>query len=240
MKLILEQVQKSFGDKQVLKEATAEFVQGKVTALLGRNGAGKTTLFSLIARERTVSGGRIAIEEGSKIRPVVPEDVFFMVSEPRLPNFLTGRELLEFFIEANRKKFDVLPDIEEAFAQIDFAVEDRDRLIHTYSTGMKNKLQMMMFLLLRPPVILMDEPLTSLDVVVQHEMKQLIRGVRSEHIILFSTHILQLARDLCDDIVLLRDGRLRPIHEELDQPDVEERVIRLLTEDVDAEEEGRQ
>ena len=84
-------------------------------------------------------------------------------------------------------------DLNAYFSQIDFAPDDLDRLIQSYSTGMKNKLKMLMFMILRPRVILMDEPLTSLDVVVQHEMKEWIRIIRRDHIILFSTHILQLS-----------------------------------------------
>lgn len=93
--------------------------------------------------------------------------------------------MLAFFVEANREKIHKDVNLDQYFDQIDFAVEDRDRLLQSYSTGMKNKIQMLMFMILRPPVILMDEPLTSLDVVVQHEMKELIRSIRGEHIILF-------------------------------------------------------
>ena len=81
----------------------------------------------------------------------------------------------------------------------------------------------------RPPVILLDEPLTSLDVVVALEMKRLLRSMQKDHVIIFSTHILQLATDLCDEIVILSDGRLRQIdHEMLKQKDFEEQIIELL------------
>lgn len=231
MRLHVEGLEKSFGDKHVLCEANAVFEQGTVYALLGRNGAGKTTLFSLIAGERTKDGGRVMLEENGQMQPLLPEDAFFMVSEPTLPNFLTGRELLQFFVEANAEKIGRQIDLNAYFSQIDFALDDQDRLIQSYSTGMKNKLQMLMFMILRPRVILMDEPLTSLDVVVQHEMKEWIRLIRRDHIILFSTHILQLAKDLCDKVVLLKKGTLVAVEEDLREADMENRVIRLLTEE---------
>ena len=94
---------------------------------------------------------------------------------------------------------------------------------------MKNKLQMICFMISRPPVILLDEPLTSLDVVVALEMKQLLRRMQKNHVIIFSTHILQLATDLCDEIVVLSEGRLRQIdHEMLKSKDFEEQIIELL------------
>ena len=93
----------------------------------------------------------------------------------------------------------------------------------------ENKLQMICFMISRPPVILLDEPLTSLDVVVALEMKQLLRRMQKNHVIIFSTHILQLATDLCDEIVVLSEGRLRQIdHEMLKSKDFEEQIIELL------------
>lgn len=106
---------------------------------------------------------------------------------------------------------------------------DRHKLIKGYSHGMKNKVQMLMLLIARPPVILLDEPLTSFDVVVALEIKQLLREIRPDHILIFSTHILQLATDLCDEIVVLSDGRLSRLdHSLLDSPDFEARLIELL------------
>ena len=98
-----------------------------------------------------------------------------------------------------------------------------------YETGMKNKMQMLCFIISKPPVILLDEPLTSLDVVVALEIKKLLREMRQDHIILFSTHILQLATDLCDEIVLLNDGKLEQVdHSIIGDPQFEERIVSLL------------
>ena len=66
-----------------------------------------------------------------------------------------------------------------------------------YSHGMKNKMQMLVNIVARPPLLLLDEPLTSLDVVVAEEMKGMLRQIKDGRIILFSTHILDLALDLC-------------------------------------------
>jgi ABC-2 type transport system ATP-binding protein len=77
----------------------------------------------------------------------------------------------------------------------------------------------------------LDEPLTSLDVVVALEIKRLLRDMRKNHIIIFSTHILQLARDLCDEIVVLNEGVLSLLDKEhLDNPNFEDEIIELLRE----------
>lgn len=89
--------------------------------------------------------------------------------------------------------------------------EDRDKLLKDYSHGMKNKMQMLINIIAQPNILLLDEPLTSLDVVVAEEMKQLLRSLKQDRITIFSTHIMDLALDLCDEIVLLNHGELEVV-----------------------------
>lgn len=230
MELVLEHLQKSFGTKAVLQDISGMFRRGKIYGLLGRNGAGKTTLFNCLSDELTPDGGgaRLRMDDGTE-RPLNSEDVGYVFSTPILPDFLTGREFLKFYIDINRERADPGKTADDYFDMVSIAAEDRDRLIKGYSHGMKNKLQMLGFLIARPPVILLDEPLTSFDVVVALEIKKLLRESREEHIIIFSTHILQLATDLCDEIVVLSEGRLEQVdHELLKSADFESRIIELL------------
>lgn len=237
MKLIVKNLSKTFGKKEVLKNASYTFDQGEVYALLGRNGAGKTTLFKLITDSIVKDSGEVLLEIDGKTSPLDFKDVFFMVSEPELPKFLTGREFISFFIEANKENIKDTKDLDSYFSLVDLDIDDSNRLIQDYSTGMKNKLQMLMFLILRPRVILMDEPLTSLDVVIQLQMKKIIREIHKDHIIIFSTHILQLAKDICDRIVLLHDKSLNPVDSLIkDDPAFEDTIINLLSGKAEAEE----
>lgn len=237
MKLIVKNLSKTFGKKEVLKNANYTFDQGEVYALLGRNGAGKTTLFKLITDSIVKDSGEVLLEIDGKTSPLDFKDVFFMVSEPELPKFLTGREFISFFIEANKENIKDTKDLDSYFSLVDLDIDDSNRLIQDYSTGMKNKLQMLMFLILRPRVILMDEPLTSLDVVIQLQMKKIIREIHKDHIIIFSTHILQLAKDICDRIVLLHDKSLNPVDSLIkDDPAFEDTIINLLSGKAEAEE----
>ncbi len=83
----------------------------------------------------------------------------------------------------------------------------------------------------------MDEPLTSLDVLVQVQMKKIIREIHKDHIIIFSTHILQLAKDICDKIVLIHDKKLTPVDGLLkDDPNFEDTIVSLLAGDAEASE----
>lgn len=74
--------------------------------------------------------------------------------------------------------------------------EDRDKLLKDYSHGMKNKMQMLINIIAQPNILLLDEPLTSLDVVVAEEMKQLLRSLKTGRITIFP-HILWIWRSIC-------------------------------------------
>ncbi|WP_044565870.1 ABC transporter ATP-binding protein [Anaerococcus provencensis] len=229
MQLLIDNLSKSFDEKLVLDKLSITLDQGIIYGLLGRNGAGKTTLFSLIAKELEKNSGDIYLIDKSSKSPLDIKDVFFMLAEPELPRFLTGREFINFFIDVSKERIkgNLNPDI--YFDQVKFDEDDKDRLIQGYSTGMRNKLQMMMFLITKPKVILMDEPLNSLDVVVQKEMKDLIKSIKNDHIIIFSTHILDLAKNMADEILLLHKGKISEVDREIkNNPDFEEEVINLL------------
>ena len=110
--------------------------------------------------------------------------------------------------------------------------EDRDKLMKNYSHGMKNKMQMLINMIARPNILLLDEPLTSLDVVMAEEMKELLRSLKTGRITIFSTHLLDLAVDLCDEIVLLSHGVLESVDKSnLDDQEFKEKIIAALREE---------
>ncbi len=229
MKLILKELKKNFGSKEVLCGASFAFESGKIYGLLGRNGAGKTTLFNCINEDLPVDSGSFEVEENGVCRPVQAEDIGYVLSAPVVPEFLTGREFLKFFMDINKKKIKEEKTIEEYFEIMSIAPEDRDRLIKDYSHGMKNKMQMLVNFIANPGILLLDEPLTSFDVVVADEMKQLLRSMKEKHIIIFSTHIMELALDLCDEIVILNEGILREMdREDLNNTEFKDKIIAVL------------
>jgi ABC-2 type transport system ATP-binding protein len=235
MKLVLEDIKKSFEKKEVLRGASFTFETGCIYGLLGRNGAGKTTLFNCINEDVKIDEGSYRIEENGSLREVTVDDIGYVLSTPMVPEFLTGREFLKFFIDINKDKITKNTSIDECFDLVSIEVEDRDRLIKDYSHGMKNKMQMLVNFIANPHILLLDEPLTSFDVVVADEMKHLLRQIKGEHIIIFSTHILELALDLCDVIVILNHGVLEKIDKEsLDNTSFKDRIIKALRGEGDA------
>ena len=97
---------------------------------------------------------------------------------------------------------------------------------------MKNKMQLLINFIANPKVLLLDEPLTSLDIVVQEEMKEVLRKMKKDHVLIFSTHILELALDLCDEIVILNNKQLELIEKKnLNTKKYKDKIIASLKDD---------
>ena len=232
MRFIIEHLSKRYEQKEVLKDIDFTFQEGKIYCLLGRNGAGKTTLFNCLNRDIKADGGTFSLEENGVRREVASEDIGYVLSTPTVPEFLTGREFLKFFLDINKSSIQNPKSLDEYFAMMSIAPEDRDKLLKDYSHGMKNKMQMLINIIAQPKILLLDEPLTSLDVVVAEEMKQLLRSLKEGRITIFSTHIMDLALDLCDEIVLLSHGELEVVEKSnLDNQEFKEKIIAALKEE---------
>jgi len=208
MKLVIKDLIKSYDEKEVLKGIDFEFESGKIYGLLGRNGAGKTTLFNCLNEDIDVNSGEFFISLDGENKKIESSDMGYVLSTPIVPEFLTGREFLKFFIDINKDNIMDLKTIDEYFELVKIDEEDRDKLLREYSHGMKNKMQMLVNIIYNPKILLLDEPLTSFDVVVADEMKKLLKKVKKDKILIFSTHIMELALDLCDEIVILNKGKL--------------------------------
>lgn len=231
MRFTIEHLSKHFEKKEVLRDIDFIFESGKIYGLLGRNGAGKTTLFNCLNRDMKADGGRFFLEADGQRRDVVPEDIGYVLSTPTVPEFLTGREFLKFFIDIHEEQLKDLRSLDEYFDYMGIFLEDRDKLLKDYSHGMKNKMQMLVNIITKPNLLLLDEPLTSLDVVVAEEMKQILRELKEDRIIIFSTHIMDLALDLCDEIVLLNHGELESVDKtNLNSNEFKEKILAALRE----------
>ena len=229
MKLVIKNLSKSFDKKEVLKNINFTFESGKIYGLLGRNGAGKTTFFNCLNEDLKCDSGEFYLSDGKSNKKIESSDIGYVLSTPVVPEFLTGREFLKYFIDINKDNIKDLKTIDEYFDIVKIDMEDRDKLMKDYSHGMKNKMQMLIYLIASPNILLLDEPLTSFDVVVAEEMKELLKKMKKDRILIFSTHIMELALDLCDEIVVLQKCELLEIkRDELTDKELKNKIINIL------------
>ena len=219
----------------MLKNINFTFESGKIYGLLGRNGAGKTTFFNCLNEDLKCDSGEFYLSDGKSNKKIESSDIGYVLSTPVVPEFLTGREFLKYFIDINKDNIKDLKTIDEYFDIVKIDKEDRDKLMKDYSHGMKNKIQMLIYLIASPNILLLDEPLTSFDVVVTEEMKELLKKMKKNRILIFSTHIMELALDLCDEIVVLNKGELLEIkRDELTDKELKNKIINILKGEEDA------
>lgn len=229
MKLVINGLTKNFEKKEVLKEINFTFEEGKIYGLLGRNGAGKTTFFNCLNEDLDINSGEFYLSDNGDKKKIESNDIGYVLSTPVVPEFLTGREFIKFFIEINEKNIKDVKTVDEYFDMVKIAKEDRDLLLKDYSHGMKNKMQMLVNFIASPKIMLLDEPLTSFDVVVAEEMEKILKKNKKEHIIIFSTHIMELALSLWDEIVLLNNVNLTKVEKDkLNNEELREKIITLL------------
>ena len=224
MRLTVNNLTKNYGEKEVLDDINFSFESGKIYGLLGRNGSGKTTFFNCLNEDIDIDSGEFFLDN----KKLKTDDIGYVTATPIVPEFLTGREFLQFFLDINEDKIKEKKDLDYYFDLVKLNKKDQDILLKEYSHGMKNKMQILINVVANPKVILLDEPLTALDIVAQEDMKKLLKSLRKDHIIIFSTHILELAMDICDEIAVLSNKKIELIEKD---KKYKEKIINQLKED---------
>lgn len=199
MILELKNLNKDYGKNRILDDICYKFEDGKIYGLIGQNGVGKTTLLNCIANKVGYEG-RI-IFDGNAVKY---EDVTYVLSTPKIPLFLTGREFLTFFLVENN----IGKTVDECFELFQIKNEDRDKLMLEYSDGTKSKIQLFINLISNNKIILLDEPFAYIDMLMSEKVKDIIKKMKKDHIIIITIHSLDIAAELCDEILLLNDRKL--------------------------------
>jgi ABC-2 type transport system ATP-binding protein len=207
----VEGVAKRFGDTLALSGVDLEVPEGSVFGLLGPNGAGKTTLVRVLATLLTPDAGRAEVFglDVTADAPAVRELIGLTGQFAAVDEILSGRENLEMF----GRLFDLSPqqareragELLERFELADAA----DRPAHTYSGGMRRRLDLASSLLTRPRILFLDEPTTGLDPRSRNQIWTIVRElVRDGTTILLTTQYLEEADELADRIAVIDHGRL--------------------------------
>ena len=210
------------GGVLALDALTMVVPSGSVFGLLGPNGAGKTTCLRLLAGmtratrgSATVAGLQVA-SDGIAVR----RRLGYLEQDPRVYGYLTGREQLRLLGRLHGLDGAILERaIADALDRVDLSAA-ADRHAGTYSGGMRQRLGIAGALVHRPPVVILDEPVSALDPEGRRDVLNLISDLRGEITVLFSTHVLADVERICDRVGILARGRLiveGPLAELLDR-----------------------
>jgi ABC-2 type transport system ATP-binding protein len=204
-------VRKSFGDQLVLDGVQFTVDDGSVFALLGPNGAGKTTMVRILATLLEPDGGEITVaghdvtRDPDAVRAVIGVTGQFSAVD----DLLTGRENLGLMADLNHLERDHarrrVGELLERFELADAA----ERLVGTYSGGMRRRLDLAASLIADPSVIFLDEPTTGLDLPSRQAMWNLVKELVDHGVTVFlTTQYLEEADQLADHVAVLDQGRI--------------------------------
>lgn len=199
---------------EALEGVSFHVSKGEVVGLVGPNGAGKSTLIRIIATLLQPTRGEVTVDGYQVSRH--PEEVrkrlgLVLEGDRGLYGRLTGRQNLEFFgvlqglapPVARHRAGDLLHS---------FDLVGRDKLVFGYSSGMRARLCLARALIADPPLLVLDEPSRSLDPVASQYVGQLLRRLAGEgRAVLLSSHRLEEVSTFCDQVVVLRGGRVKHV-----------------------------
>ncbi|MDJ0871832.1 MAG: ABC transporter ATP-binding protein [Gammaproteobacteria bacterium] len=207
--LRFQSVTKTYGGSQVLDRLELTVAKGEFFALVGLNGAGKTTLIKSLLDLCDIEDGNISIFDVRHRRSESRRRLVFLPEDFRPPYFLTGRDFLRYacglygsvYQDAQARALMAALELETAALR---------RSVRDLSRGMAQKLGLVACLLGDKDLLVLDEPMSSLDPKARCLLREYLLGLKAEgKTLFFSTHLLSDVEALCDRIGVLHGGRLR-------------------------------
>ena len=208
--LEIKNISKSYGAQKVLCAINQEFGVGRIVGLLGPNGAGKSTLMKIVT-------GYIAADEGEVLidgKQVAVDDV----ATKRLVGYLPEhnplyldmyvREYLEFVAEVYGLKGVARRETVEGVIERTGLTVEANKKIGQLSKGYRQRVGIAAAIIHNPRVLILDEPTTGLDPNQLIEIRQLIKDLGRDRLVIFSTHIMQEVEQVCDDVIVINKGNV--------------------------------
>jgi len=205
--IIVENLTKKYGQVRALHNVSFRLGAGEIFGYLGPNGAGKTTTLRVILGLVHASGGRVNIFGSESMKPSVHEKIGYVPGEVRLYGNMTGREVLHFYGGFRPHHPPILQA--QLLKAFDLSAGDLERRVKFLSHGTRQKLGLIVAMQHDPDLLLLDEPTTGLDPLVQNSFReQILDFARRGRSILLSSHILSEIEEICDRIAILRAGEI--------------------------------
>ncbi|MCL2143886.1 MAG: ABC transporter ATP-binding protein [Endomicrobia bacterium] len=202
---------KKYGDFKAVNDISFDIKKGEIFAFLGPNGAGKTTTVKVLTGLLKPSSGEAEILGMNVLTEMdlIKRKIGFVPDQPYVYPYLTAFEYMRtigdiYKVPAEQQK-KIIPELFEMFEIVDMS----DKIIDSFSHGMKQKLVISGVLLHKPEVMFLDEPLVGLDPKSARIVKELFTGLsKSGTTIFMCTHVLEIAQKLADRICIINDGKI--------------------------------
>lgn len=209
--LTIEGLTKRYGTKTAVDHLSLHIKPGEIYGFIGHNGAGKTTTIKSCCGILNFDEGEILVKGMSmKKQPLACKKIMaYIPDNPDLYEFMRGIGYLNFIADIYGVGQEERKERIRRYGQMFEIADDLGELISAYSHGMKQKLALMSALIHEPQLLIMDEPFVGLDPKATHQVKTLMRDIGSQGgAIFFSTHVLEVAEKLCDEIAIIKQGKL--------------------------------
>ncbi|MHB8164021.1 MAG: ABC transporter ATP-binding protein [Methanoregula sp.] len=200
---------RQYGDVTAVDAVSLTVRKGELFGLLGPNGSGKTTMIRMLTGQtRPTRGSATVLGLDVEKDPIgVRERVGIIPEQETPPSFLTATEYLDFVGEV-RHIPDVRKEADWWFDFLEFS-DKRDVLCKDLSRGTRQKLMFTQAFLHKPVLALIDEPLINFDPIMQHKVKDFLADyTKAGNTIFISTHILEIAEEICTKFAILHNGKL--------------------------------
>jgi ABC-2 type transport system ATP-binding protein len=199
---------KHYRDVQALTDLTLDVPAGTVFGFLGPNGAGKTTALKVIAGLTRATAGSATVN-GVPVSPAGEHrrQLGYLAQDPRFYGWMSGRETLRYVARFRGLTDERERRIDDLLERVGIS-EAADRRTSTYSGGMRQRLGIAQALVGRPAVILLDEPVSSLDPIGRKDVLELMQDLKGETTVFYSTHILDDVQRVSDHVAIIDHGRL--------------------------------
>lgn len=204
--LKIENLSKIYGTQFALKNISLELKSGEIVGLLGPNGAGKSTLMKIITAYLSPTEGSVYINNLLLSENVLrmQQQTGYLPENNPLYSEMYVREYLEF--NASIHQIDTI-EVENTLEKVGLTSEVHKK-IHQLSKGYRQRVGLAAAILHNPSILILDEPTTGLDPNQLEEIRQLIKTLGKDRIVLFSSHILQEIEAVCDRVIILHKGEI--------------------------------
>ena len=201
---------KSYGPVTAVNNISFTAEKGHVYGFLGPNGAGKSTTMNMICGCLAPTDGEVLISGYDIIEEAVEakSHIGYLPEIPPLYPDMTPLEMLEFVGRAKKLRGAELYDEIEAVMEMTGTLDVADRLIKNLSKGYKQRVGIAVAIMGDPDIIILDEPTVGLDPIQIMEIRDLIRDLREDHIVILSSHILQEIAAVCDYVIMISKGKI--------------------------------